>query len=191
MHIQLQHSFFSPIKGGQERRMHALAKELLSRGHRVSILVSKDGIDSVERYQKLGIDSIVHPNFFSDGWRALINPYLYTRRLKTFLIPVYSRNKPDLVLSFNIFYVAATKRVCPELPVAYLTGEQLNWGLVTHLDNAYDGHEPSAGSVPCSAPLAAYTCGGESVPASGGGTPPFGDLITPVKTANALWLSIQ
>ena len=122
MHIQLQHSFFSPIRSGQERRVHALVKELLSRGHRVSILVSKDGIDSVERYQKQGIDCIVHPTFFSDGWRALFNPYLYTRRLKTFLAPVYSRDRPDLVLSFNIFYVAATKRVCPELPVGYLTG---------------------------------------------------------------------
>ncbi len=102
--------------------MHALAKELLSRGHRVSVLVSQDGIDSVESYEKQGIDCIVHPNFFSDGWRTLLNPYLYTRRLKAFLDPIYSRNKPDLVLSFNIFYIAATKRVCPELPVGFLTG---------------------------------------------------------------------
>jgi hypothetical protein len=70
-------------------------------------------------------------------------------------------------------------------------GEQLNWGLVTHLDNAYDGHEPASGSVTCSAPLAAYTCGGEPTPSSGGGTPPFGDLITSVKSANVLWLSIH
>ena len=70
-------------------------------------------------------------------------------------------------------------------------GEQLNWGLVTHFDNAYDGHEPVTGRVACSAPLSAYTCGGESVPASGGGTPPFGDLITSVKAANMLWLNIQ
>jgi hypothetical protein len=69
-------------------------------------------------------------------------------------------------------------------------GEQLNWGIVTHLDNAYDGHEPASGSVTCSAPLAAYTCGGEPTPSSGGGTPPYRDLVTPVKDANALWLSI-
>jgi hypothetical protein len=60
-------------------------------------------------------------------------------------------------------------------------GEQLNWGIVTHLDNAYDGHEAVTGSVTCSAPLQAYTCGGES------GN--YGNLVTPVKAANALWLS--
>jgi len=60
-------------------------------------------------------------------------------------------------------------------------GEQLNWGIVTHLDNAYDGHEAVTGSVACSAPLQAYTCGGES------GN--YGNLVTPVKAANALWLS--
>jgi hypothetical protein len=69
--------------------------------------------------------------------------------------------------------------------------ENMNWGLVTHLDNAYDGHNPASGSVTCSAPLTAYTCGGEPVPASGSGTPPFGNLITSAKSANALWLSIQ
>jgi hypothetical protein len=37
------------------------------------------------------------------------------------------------------------------------------------------------GSVTCSAPLQAYTCGGES------GN--YGNLVTPVKAANALWLS--
>jgi hypothetical protein len=69
-------------------------------------------------------------------------------------------------------------------------GERMNWGIVTHLDNAYDGHEAGSGNVTCSAPLTAYTCGGEPTP-SGGALPPFGDLITPVKSANALWLSIQ
>jgi hypothetical protein len=68
-------------------------------------------------------------------------------------------------------------------------GERFNWGIVTHLDNAYDGHEPASGSVTCSAPLTAYTCGSEPTPSSGGGTPPYGDLVTPVKAANALWLS--
>jgi hypothetical protein len=73
----------------------------------------------------------------------------------------------------------------------YIDFSGSNWGLVTPSDNAYDGHEPATGSVTCSAPLAAYTCGGEPVPGSGGGTPPFGDLITPVKSANALWLGIH
>jgi len=60
-------------------------------------------------------------------------------------------------------------------------GEQLNWGIVTHLDNAYDGHEAVTGSVTCSAPLQAYTCGGEAAD--------YGNLVAPVKAANALWLS--
>jgi len=60
--------------------------------------------------------------------------------------------------------------------------EMTNWGLVSHLDNAYDGHENVSASVPCSPPLQAYTCGGE--PGN------YGDYITKVKEANALWLSI-
>ena len=60
---------------------------------------------------------------------------------------------------------------------------------VTHLDNAYDGREPATGTVTCSAPLALFSCGGEPVPPSGGGTPPYGDLLSGVVSANQLWLS--
>jgi hypothetical protein len=60
--------------------------------------------------------------------------------------------------------------------------EMTNWGLVSHLDNAYDGHEDVSASVPCSPPLQQYTCGGE--PGN------YGDYISKVKEANALWLSI-
>jgi hypothetical protein len=61
-------------------------------------------------------------------------------------------------------------------------GEQLNWGLVTHLDNAYDGHEAVSGRTSCSTPLQTYTCGGESANS--------GDVITPVKAGNQLWLGL-
>jgi len=59
------------------------------------------------------------------------------------------------------------------------SSEGTNWGLVTLKDNAYDGHEAATGSVTCSAPLQAYSCGGEA------GT--YGDVITSVKAANSLW----
>jgi len=60
--------------------------------------------------------------------------------------------------------------------------EMTNWGLVSHLDNAYDGHEDVSASVPCSPPLQQYTCGGE--PGN------YGDYISKVREANALWLSV-
>jgi len=41
-------------------------------------------------------------------------------------------------------------------------GGGLRFGLVSPEDNAYDGHEDVSASVTCSAPLQAYTCGGES-----------------------------
>lgn len=53
------------------------------------------------------------------------------------------------------------------------------WGRVSVLDNAYDGHEDVTGSVACSSPLGAYTCGGEA------GN--YTDVITQTKAANALW----
>jgi hypothetical protein len=56
-----------------------------------------------------------------------------------------------------------------------------NLGLVTHLDNAYDGHEAVTATVPCAPPLSQYTCGGEVAN--------YGDVITSVKAANILWLT--
>ena len=58
--------------------------------------------------------------------------------------------------------------------------ELKNWGLVTLLDNAYDGHEDVPGEVPCSSPLERYRCGGE--------TQGYGDVLTLVKKANRYWL---
>ena len=63
---------------------------------------------------------------------------------------------------------------------ADLPSEKLNWGLTTPSDNAYDGHEAVTATVACSVPIQQYTCGGEAAN--------YGDLITPVKAANALWL---
>jgi hypothetical protein len=57
--------------------------------------------------------------------------------------------------------------------------EQLNWGIITHLDNAYDGHEAVISTVQCTPPLSQYTCGGEAAN--------YGDVITPIKGANILW----
>jgi hypothetical protein len=61
-------------------------------------------------------------------------------------------------------------------------GEKLNWGIVTHNDNAYDGHEAVQGSVPCSAPLSKFHCGGEA------GN--YGDFVTSMTKANQLWLAL-
>ncbi len=60
-------------------------------------------------------------------------------------------------------------------------GEQSNWGLVSHLDNAYDGHEDTLARVACSSPISQFSCGGES------GN--YGDVLTLTKNANALWLA--
>lgn len=58
--------------------------------------------------------------------------------------------------------------------------EKLNWGLVTHFDNAYDGREDVIQSTPCAGPISKSLCGGEQFSS--------GDLIDWVKRANALWL---
>ena len=60
-------------------------------------------------------------------------------------------------------------------------GETLNWGLVTLLDNAYDGHEDVMSREPCSPPLQKLACGGE--------TAKYGDVITLVREANLAWLN--
>jgi hypothetical protein len=62
------------------------------------------------------------------------------------------------------------------------SAEQTNWGLVTLKDNAYDGHEAVTATVPCSSPINSYPCGGEA------GN--YGDVISSVMAANALWASL-
>jgi hypothetical protein len=60
--------------------------------------------------------------------------------------------------------------------------EHLNWGMVTHFDNAYDGHESTTATVACSPPLQDLVCGGDA------GN--YGNLIDPMRTANGLWLNL-
>jgi hypothetical protein len=64
-----------------------------------------------------------------------------------------------------------------------ITAERLDWGLTTPSDNAYDGHEAGTASVPCSVPIQTYTCGGEA------GN--YGDVITSIKAANSIWLTLN
>jgi hypothetical protein len=61
-------------------------------------------------------------------------------------------------------------------------GEGYNWGLVDTLDNAYDGHETRTGTVACSPPVQAYTCGGDNGD--------WGNFLGPVTVANKRWLSL-
>ena len=84
-----------------------------------------------------------------------------------------------------------------------ISSEQTNWGLVTLLDNSYNGVESVTGSVTCSAPLQAYTCGGEAgnygdytdcvtqanftgTVCSGGGTPTVSLSTTSLSFANQI-----
>jgi hypothetical protein len=55
-------------------------------------------------------------------------------------------------------------------------GENIDWGIVTNSDNAYDGLEAVSATVTCSAPLEAYTCGGEKYD--------YGNLLGPLGTTN-------
>ena len=64
-----------------------------------------------------------------------------------------------------------------------------NWGLCTPSDNCYDGIEPSAAPLACSAPTQTFSCGNEPAP-GGNASLPFGNLIggsTGVSAANTLW----
>ena len=61
--------------------------------------------------------------------------------------------------------------------------QNTNQGLVSVHDNAYDGIEAVAGIVPCESNytvLSGATCGGEAAN--------YGDVITPVRTANLFWI---
>src|ERR1019366_8180948 len=102
---------FSPILAGQERRMHALAREFLRRGCNVTVCTSVDGVDAPQSYEGQGIRIVTHPPFFSAGRvRQLVDPVLYPRRVQEFLATRPVREAPDLVLEFNIYYAAAAKR---------------------------------------------------------------------------------
>jgi hypothetical protein len=86
----------------------------------------------------------------------------------------------------NSLLSASTNGVHPYIGLTvwgYYDHENKNWGITTRTDNAYDGHEAVIATGACSPPLGAYTCGGEA------GN--YGDVITKMKEANALWLTIR
>ena len=60
--------------------------------------------------------------------------------------------------------------------------QNLNQGLVSIHDNAYDGHEAVSATVPCSPPLQTLTCGGEAKD--------YGNLIEKVIQANTVWYKL-
>ncbi len=62
-----------------------------------------------------------------------------------------------------------------------------DFGQVTFIDNAYDGHESVSASVACSPPVATLTCGSQSV--NYGTTAPY--YLGQVTTANIQWLSFS
>ena len=62
------------------------------------------------------------------------------------------------------------------------TSEQLNFGIVTVKDNAYDGVENVTGTPMCVSPIQTYTCGGE--------TSNWGNYLGGVVPANALWWNL-
>lgn len=69
-------------------------------------------------------------------------------------------------------------------------GEFNNWGLLTYKDNPYDGVSTSTSAVSCPAPMASYSCGGESSATWSPASPPGGNAIggsMGVKATLALW----
>jgi len=122
MRIELQHSFFSPILSGQERRIHILCDELLSRDFDVSICTPRNGVDEIAPYEDKGLRVYLHPPFFSCKPKSLVDPILYVRRLQDFLRRREGGKVPELVLAFQYTYVLASKRAWPNVPVAFLPG---------------------------------------------------------------------
>jgi hypothetical protein len=62
------------------------------------------------------------------------------------------------------------------------------FGIRTPSDNAYNAHDAVAGTVACATPLGSYACGNEP-DADRASVRPFGDTVTGVAAANALWYS--
>lgn len=102
--------------------MHALVSVLLAQGHKVSVVAPQVGCEPAHPCADAGVRLYLHSSFRESGWSALVEPRLMLRKLERFLDSIYRRDKPDIVLAFNIFYVAASKRACPQIPVGYLSG---------------------------------------------------------------------
>lgn len=122
MRIELHHSFFAPVRGGQETRMHALTREFLRIGHRVTVVAPTEGVDRRDVYESDGIRFSLHPPFRMRPPKSLIEPELYARALTRFLRERDDLQPPDLVLSFNYIYVVGAKRAWPKTPIVFLPG---------------------------------------------------------------------
>ena len=122
MWVELQHSFFSPILSGQDRKIHVLCDELLRRGFQVSICTSHDGVDKISSYEAKGLRFILHPPFVSRKPKSLLDPILYVGKLQDFLQARSESGVPDLILAFHHAYVVSSKHAWPHATVAFLAG---------------------------------------------------------------------
>lgn len=129
--VELHHSFFSPPLGGQERRMHYLAGELLRRGVRVVVCAPVDGVANGRDRSEEGLEICPHPSFFSRKPQSLLDPLLYTRKLEKFHLGRFVE-PPGAVLGFHSCYVVAARRAWPGTRIAFLPGASA-WDWFTSL----------------------------------------------------------
>jgi hypothetical protein len=95
--------------------------------------------------------------------------------------------KSDLTSSVNAAYAkSGTHMVVGVIQWAwqdYYNGEKLNWGVVTNMDNPYNGVDDNGpAKFPCQPPDQKFTCGGEAE--SHLKRAPMGDYISPVGHAH-------
>jgi glycosyltransferase involved in cell wall biosynthesis len=122
MRIEIHHSYFSPVLGGQERRIHAIFRELLHRGHEVTIVAPRDGVDEACRHDTTGLRILTHAPFSTPKLICLFDPIVNVRRLRRYHQLRSARPAPDLILAFSHLYALAARLAFPSVRIVYLAG---------------------------------------------------------------------
>jgi glycosyltransferase involved in cell wall biosynthesis len=122
MHIEIHHSHFSPILGGQERRIHALVGELLRQGHDVTVVAPAAGVDDARPYTSRGMRVITHEAFFSRRPFSVLDHLLNVRRLTRFHRNRPGSPAPELIVAFNHLYALSARQAFPSSRIVYLAG---------------------------------------------------------------------
>lgn len=138
----------------------------------------REVLDYIERYS--GNKPIIEVNFRAANPDSELNSYAMDSSIQGF--STQRARGSDYARSVNFVRTATSSSGSrPYLGLLWWQyadnwDERVNWGLVSGLDNAYDGREDVREAVNCSAPLRNLSCGGE--------TANYGDLISTIQAAN-------
>lgn len=120
MKILFQTPTYLPDLGGIEISTAKLAKELIKRGHEVSVLC--ENINSnYKKYEEIeGVKVYRFPKPFLNNQPNLLSFNNLQKEVEKYLKKFVKKNKFDIIITRTFYFIEPTKKIIPKIPLIYL-----------------------------------------------------------------------